>query len=50
MDFFGTGMNFKPKPSMDVVAEGIDLLEVKSWNCLFVKWAKNTSLGVLPSS
>jgi hypothetical protein len=40
MDFLGMGMNFRPKPSMVAVAVGMDLQEVKSWNCLFVKWEK----------
>jgi hypothetical protein len=40
MDFLGTGMNFRPKPSMVAAAVGMDLLEFKSWNCLFMKWKK----------
>ncbi len=50
MDFLGTGMNFRPKPSMVAAAVGMDLLEFKSWNCVFMKWEKLAPLGVLPST
>ena len=49
-DFFGTGINFKPKPSRNAAATGRDLPGVKSWKVLLVKWATYTSGGVSPST
>ncbi len=50
VDFFGTGMNFRPKPRTVAAAAGIDFFIVRLWNCLFMKWVKYTPKGVLPSA
>ena len=49
-DFFGTGMNFNLKQSRNTAAAGRDLPGVKPWKVLLVRWEKQTSEDVSPST